>query len=574
MTDTPYIDALRTVSTGALPPVGADLVLDIRDLRVAFQDGRGLHEVVKGVSLSVAAGHCLAIVGESGSGKSVTSRSIVGLAGENSVVDCAAHLLGGHDVRGLTPRQWREVRGSRVGFVLQDALGALDPLRTVGAEVGDPLVLHTRERRRRRRQRVLDVLTEVGVPGAEQRAAQRPYQLSGGLRQRALIASAIINNPALLIADEPTTALDVSVQAQVLNLLAGLKAAGTAIVLVTHDLAVASQLADHIVVMRDGEIVERGSTAAVLDDPAHEYTRQLLAAVPSAATRGLRLSDDRHPPRNQHRQTSAAGGDHLAVEAHAVSTSFTLPNGTSLHAVSNVDFTIRRGEIVGLVGESGSGKSTLARIVMGAIRPDAGTITISGLPWSQLSERQRRPHRSLVQLIPQDPMASFDPRHLVGDILDEALDANASQPRKVCNEADHRTDRRRELLSLVGLEHLTPGTHPRTLSGGQRQRLAIARALAVGPSILVCDEPVSALDVSVQAQILDLLGDLRAELGLSVLFISHDLGVVEHLCDRILVMQSGKIVEEGDAATLFDKPTHPYTRSLAAAVPRLQPQTR
>jgi peptide/nickel transport system ATP-binding protein len=542
---------------GTVPPV-----LEITDLHVGFDDRGRVRDVVKGVSLSVRPGECLAIVGESGSGKSVTSRSILGLAGEGSVVRSTTHTLDGEDVRGIKDRQWRRIRGSRVGFVLQDALGSLDPLRRVGDEVADALVLHGRYGRAEKRSRVLEVLRSVGIPDPDRRLTQRPYELSGGLRQRALIASAIVNSPRLLIADEPTTALDVGVQAQVLRLLGELKQRGTGIVLVTHDLAVAAQLADSVLVMHDGEVVESGETGDVLGAPRHPYTRRLLDAIPSASTRGARLTHtgpaDAAPTPAEHPVVPRSQSE-TVITAHDLAKAFTLPDGSTIRAVDGVDFAIRRGEAVGLVGESGSGKSTLARLVMGVTRPDHGRLDLLGNPWSELDETDRRPHRTRIQLIPQDPMDSFDPRHTVGEILRQALRRDSDTT---------GDDDIRALLTRVGLDRDALPSRPRTLSGGQRQRLAIARALAVRPAVLVCDEPVSALDVSVQAQILDLLTDLRETLGLTVLFISHDLGVIQHLCDRVLVMKSGRIVDHGDAATLFDHPTHPYTRALAAAVPR------
>ncbi|MFF5232902.1 dipeptide ABC transporter ATP-binding protein [Dactylosporangium sp. NPDC000521] len=530
-------------------------LLQVDDLRVAFHNGRRRVEAVRGVSFQIEAGECLAIVGESGSGKSVTARTLVGLTGPSSRVEAARVEFAGRDLRRLGPRGWREVRGRGIGLVLQDALVSLDPLRTVGAEIAEALRPDVKDRRGR----VLELLHEVGVPEPEQRARQHPHELSGGLRQRALIASAIAAGPSLLVADEPTTALDVTVQAQILALLAERKAAGTALLLISHDLAVVAGLADRTAVMRDGVIVESGPTAQVLGDPRHPYTRQLLAAVPGAHPRGTRLSGGQA---TQVAFAASVPGEPV-LELRGVTKRFRLPGGGSRDAVRDVSATLRAGEILGLVGESGSGKSTVARVALGLLAPDGGEVLLEGRPWSGLRERDRRPLRRRIGVVFQDPLSSFDPRHPVERIVAEPLGV-IGHPRR---------DRRRrvlELLDQVGLGAAVLDRRPVELSGGQRQRVAIARALAPGPALLVCDEPVSALDVSIQAQVLDLLTDLRAELGVAMLFISHDLGVVHHLSDRVAVMRAGEIVEHGPVETVFVAPRHPYTRQLLDAVPRLE----
>ncbi|MET7425455.1 ABC transporter ATP-binding protein [Dactylosporangium sp. NPDC005555] len=523
-------------------------LLRVEDLRVTFHSGRRRVEAVRGVSFTVGKGECLAIVGESGSGKSVTARTLVGLTGPGSDIEAGRLEFAGRDLLTIGPRGWRAVRGRQIGLVLQDALVSLDPLRTVGAEIAEALGDHDD-----RRARVLELLAEVGVPEPEQRARQHPHELSGGLRQRALIASAIAAGPSLLIADEPTTALDVTVQAQILALLAQRKATGTALLLISHDLAVVAGLADRTAVMRDGVVVEAGPTAQVLGDPQHPYTRQLLAAVPGAHPRGTRLSGGQAP-----RVARAASVQRQPVlEARGLTKHF-----GSRVAVRDVSLTLHPGEILGLVGESGSGKSTVARVALGLLAPDGGDVLLEGRPWSALRERDRRPLRRRIGVVFQDPLSSFDPRHPVERIVAEPLGV-IGHPRR---------DRRRRVLQLldqVGLGAAVLDRRPIELSGGQRQRVAIARALAPGPALLVCDEPVSALDVSIQAQVLDLLTDLRAELGVAMLFISHDLGVVHHLCDRVAVMRDGVIVEHGPVGPVFAAPVHPYTRELLAAVPRL-----
>ncbi|MFI6477855.1 dipeptide ABC transporter ATP-binding protein [Nonomuraea sp. NPDC050663] len=513
-------------------------LVSIDDLRVSFAGT----QVVRGISLTIEPGECVAIVGESGSGKSVTARSLLGLAGPGSRVEASRFLLGGKNALGFGEREWRGVRGRFAGLVLQDALVSLDPLRTVQAEIAESLRRQERSAGGPTRHRVLDLLTAVGVPDPDTRLPQYPHQLSGGLRQRVLIASAIAADPPLIIADEPTTALDVTVQAQILRLLAERKAAGTALLLISHDLAVVASVADRILVMKDGLVVEQGSTARVLSEPTHPYTRRLLAAVPSAASRGHRLSDGTRVPARRPRS------DEVVLSASGLSFSY----GTRTVA-QDIGFVLHRAETLGVVGESGSGKTTLARLALGLLKPASGTVTLLGGPWSDVTEKSRRPLRPRIQVISQNPLDSFDPRYTVARLI-----------------SDHRRlpeERIEELLEYVGLDLSFATRRPRDLSGGQRQRVAIARALGYRPDVLICDEPVSALDVSVQAQVLDLLADLQAELGMAMVFISHDLGVVHHVSDRVLVMKDGRVVESGPADDIFFDPGHPYTRELVAAVP-------
>ena len=518
-------------------------LVSVADLHVTFQLGKRTVEAVRGISFDIQRGECLAIVGESGSGKSVTARTLVGLAGPGAEVRATRLTLDGRDALGHGPREWRRLRGAFAGLVFQDALVSLDPLRPVGAEIGEVLRTHAVGDRRDRDARVLQLLTDVHVPEPERRARQYPHQLSGGLRQRALIASAIAGGPPLLIADEPTTALDVTVQAQILKLLAERRAAGSTLLLISHDLAVVSRIADRVLVLREGRIVESGGTSALLSGPAHPYTKKLLAAVPSAASRGRRLSGPGLVPAAE----PAADVVLAAEQLRKVYGRQTVVDG--------VDLSIRRGEIVGLVGESGSGKTTVAQLLFALVAPAAGTVTFEGASWTGGPERRRRPLRRRMQLISQDPLSSFDPRWTVGRIVAEALPRAASAV---------------PLLKRVGLGADVLDRYPRQLSGGQRQRVAIARALAPRPSLIICDEPVSALDVSVQAQVLDLLAEIRATDGTALLFISHDLGVVHHLADRILVMHDGAVVESGPVDEVFHAPRHEYTRALLAAVPTLE----
>jgi peptide/nickel transport system ATP-binding protein len=525
-------------------------LLAVEDLRVNFPGGR--EQVVRGISFTVARGECLALIGESGCGKSVTLRTVVGLAGSGSVVNASRLEFDGADIRRFGEAQWRQIRGGRVGFVLQDALGSLDPLRTVGREIDEPLRLHKMLTRAARQARVIELLRDVGVPEPELRAAQHPYQLSGGLRQRALIASAIACDPELLIADEPTTALDAVVQTQVLDLLANLRARNTAILVVSHDLAVAARLADRVAVMENGRIVETGPTQQILRNPQHAYTRSLIAAAATVHAHDKVVVSN----------TTRAPAE-IEIEVRGVSKSFKGPDGKLRSAVANASLALRAGHTLGIVGSSGSGKTTLTRIILGLEQADTGEVLFQGRPWQTLSPADRRAARRRVQVVFQDPLSSFDPRYTVESVLGEAL-AIAGYKR-----GPQRRARAIELLELVrlGEEHLK--RRPLELSGGQRQRVAIARALAPNPAVLVCDEPVSALDVSVQAQILDLLREIKQRLNIACLFISHDLGVIRRMSDEVVVMNHGEIVESGDVEMIFVAPKHEYTKLLLDAIPVL-----
>ncbi|MEV7973165.1 ABC transporter ATP-binding protein [Cellulomonas sp. NPDC089187] len=507
-------------------------VVEVRGLRVAFD-----RPVLRGVDLRVDPGECVAVVGGSGAGKSVLARALVGL--EPSTADSFTVL--GRDAHRFTPRQWRAARGRDIGFVLQDALGSLDPLRTVGAEVAEVVAIRRprdgsdrpdpRRPRTERPARVRHVLERVGLPNPELRARQRSGQLSGGMRQRALIAAALAAGPPLLIADEPTTALDATVAARVLDLLADLRDAGTAVLLISHDLAAVARVADRVLVLDDGVVVESGSVTEVIEHPREPVTRRLVAAA--------RLPDGPGPLPEPGPVVLAGTGLRRA---------FPLPGGGAVTAVDDVDVQLRAGEALGLVGESGSGKTTLARLLLAAEAPDAGTVELDGHPWSTLPESRRRATRRAVRWVPQDPLGSMDPRLTVGAVL---RDAGAQ-----------------DLSALLRTVHLDPALarrRPRTLSGGQRQRVAIARALAATPRVLILDEPVSALDVQVQAAVLDLLIELRRTTGLSLVLISHDLGVIRRVCDRVLVMSGGRVVESGAVAEVFAAPRSAVTRDLLAA---------
>ena len=534
--------------------------VEIRDLNIHFPHAGDAGHVVRNVNLTIHAGKSVALVGESGSGKSVTARSLIGLSGRGVKVSASAFRLGGEDVLRFTERDWRRVRGQKVGFVLQDALVSLDPLRRVHQLLSDA------HGGKGNRESYIESLRGVGVPHPDARLEQYSHELSGGLRQRVLIATALARHPSLVIADEPTTALDVTVQKQILDLLAERRAAGHALLLISHDLAVVSKLADYVLVMKQGEVVEEGPTRDVLQSPSHAYTRQLLDAIPSAQSRGFRLVRPAEvagndtinarialPPKRIEPDISVLQAQNLSKHFHGSRTG---------PAVNGVSFQLAKGEALGIVGESGSGKSTVARLVLGLTEPDSGRVLLNGEPWSGIGEAARRPRRAGIQLIAQDSLSSFDPRYDVERIIGESLDTV-----RIYGQA--RRERVLEVLDSVRLSRSVLHRHPRELSGGQRQRVAIARAFAPRPHLLIADEPVSALDVSVQAQVLDLLAELQAESGTSLLFISHDLGVVHHLTDKVVVMKDGQIVEDGDVTHVFSNPSHSYTRNLLAAIPSL-----
>lgn len=554
-----------TVRADAATPVpdAPAPVLDVAGLRVAF-DGE---QVVHGVSLRIMPGECVAIVGESGSGKSVTARSLLGLAGPGSRTTSDRLEVLGRELGGSDERTWRSVRGRSIGLILQDALVSLDPLRPVGREIEDPLRIHERMPPAERRARVLELLDRVGMPDPVLAAGRRSGELSGGLRQRALIASALALDPPLVVADEPTTALDVTVQARVLALLGEVRSRGTGLLLISHDLAVVGRLADRILVMRGGRVVEEGPAEQVLYSPREAYTAALIAAVPTDRARGERLAvaaPGAVPAGSA--PTPAALADDAApplLRLDHMTKTFPVPGGR-FAAVDDVSLVLHAGETLGLVGESGSGKTTVARLALALTEPDSGTVELDGVTWSHRPERERRPMRRRIGAVYQDALSSFDPRWSVRGILDDAV--GTAHPGAGRRERDGRIA---SLLDQVGLAASVAGRRPLTLSGGQRQRVAIARAIAAAPDALVCDEPVSALDVTIQAQILDLLDDLQRQEGLALLFISHDLGVVRHMSDRVAVMRAGCIVETGAAADVFASPQHPYTAQLVADAPRL-----
>jgi peptide/nickel transport system ATP-binding protein len=550
-------------------------LVKIRNLTIGFPREGYANTVVQGIDITIQQGETVALVGESGSGKSVTARTLLGLSGVGAQIRADEFSIGDESVLGFTEKDWRRLRGHKIGFVLQDALVSLDPLRRISQQLSDAFGRRGFFGRSELRVDSRALLQTVGIPDPDRRLRQYPHQLSGGLRQRALIATAIARKPALLIADEPTTALDATVQKQILDLLDQRRKEGHTLLLISHDLAVVAKLADRVLVMKDGIIVEEGETRKILNNPEHPYTRQLLDAVPSASSRGFRLSPQAvlNPSETKTKlPPQTAEGVRLSLPTKQINPQNTVLSAHNLvkhysgnggaFAVNDVSFELLEGESLGIVGESGSGKTTVAKIVLGLTEPDEGNVLIEGKAWSNIREADRRSRRANMQLIAQDALSSFDPRYTVEKIIGESLDSIG-----VFGAA--RRARVLEVLDAVRLGPQFLDRYPRELSGGQRQRVAIARAFAPSPKLLIADEPVSALDVSVQAQVLDLLAELQAAFGTSLLFISHDLGVVHHLTDRVLVMKDGRVVETGDVTKVFSSPHHSYTRALLDAVPAL-----
>jgi len=539
---------------------GRLLVIDGLSVSYRPRDGRAPIPALSGVSLDVAPGEVVALVGESGSGKSTLAHAVLGALPANASVTSGSVQLGPLRLDRLGERAYNRIRGRRISFVPQDPMVGLNPLHRIGRQVAEPLRIHGLAGRQEARNRATELLERVGIDQPEARLDQYPHQLSGGMRQRVLIATALAAKPQLLIADEPTTALDVTVQKRVLDDIGELtRTDGVAVLMITHDLAVAGDRADRIVVLKDGEVVETGPAATVLRDPQHPYTRLLLDSAPSLSA-----------PRVRTPVVTAAGAeaDRVARPAVAVTDlkkSFSIPHpqekGRLLPAVNGVSLTLERGRTLALVGESGTGKTTTARLILGLEEADSGSIRIAGEEVVGASRSQLRAIHARAQLIYQNPYSSLNPRRSVEQIVTEPLNGFGIGTRA------ERKARFEELMERVGLDPRFHDRRPSELSGGQRQRVAIARALAPNPDLVVCDEPVSALDVSVQARILDLLADLQEQLGLAYLFISHDLAVVRQVAHEVAVMQKGRIVEHRPTEELFADPRDEYTRTLLEAIP-------
>jgi peptide/nickel transport system ATP-binding protein len=540
--------------------VSAEPLLRVSDLRVDFVTEGGLVRAVDGVSFELAPGEVLAIVGESGSGKSVTAQTIAGLTGSPNTQISGSIRLGGAELVGAGERELHKVRGERVGMVFQDPMTSFNPVYRIGRQLTEAMPAHRPEvSKAEARARAIELLDSVGLPSPERQVDRYPYELSGGMRQRALIAMALMLEPEILIADEPTTALDVTIQAQILELLRRLnRERGLSTILITHDFGVVAEMADRVLVMHEGRVVERGEVDGVFHSPRDPYTRKLLGAV-------VRL--DQAPPLRPSR-----GGAPL-LEVSGLVKHFPVKRGLlvdrevdRVRAVDGVSFSVASGETLGLVGESGSGKSTLSRTILQLLEPTSGSVRFDGREIAGLSRRQMRPLRAQLQMVFQDPYASLNPRKRIGQIVGEPLRIQG-----VLSGGELRA-RVHELLERVGLSAAHHQRFPHEFSGGQRQRVGIARALALEPKLVIADEPVSALDVSIRAQILDLLAELQDEFGLTYVFVAHDIGVVRHVSDRIAVMHDGKIVEQGPADQVCERPSDPYTKQLLAAVPVPDPR--
>ncbi|MDI5929453.1 ABC transporter ATP-binding protein (plasmid) [Rhizobium leguminosarum] len=549
--------ALALVNSFA-PPVRHDHdgrsdtpIIDARNVAVNFKVEDGMVEAVKDVSFQLYRGETIAIVGESGSGKSVTARTVMGLLSKRAVVsEKSTVAYDGSNILKFSERARRKLRGDRISMIFQEPMSSLNPIYTIGSQIVEAIRVHRRISKRDAQKRALELLEHVQIPDPAARLMQYPHQLSGGQRQRVMIAMALANDPDVLIADEPTTALDVTVQAQILNLIRNLqKELGMAVILITHDLTVVRQFSDYVYVMQYGEVREHNTTEALFANPQDTYTKHLLASEPRGQANPLPEGSD------------------VILDAKGVRVSFMLRHGTFLKpamrelvAVDSLDLTLRRHETLGLVGESGSGKTTFGQAILRLNTPDSGEILFDHQPIHGLSRAEMRPLRARMQVVFQDPFSSLNPRMTIGQIIEEGLVVNRLGATKA-----ERQDRVREALIAAGMPGNILSRFPHEFSGGQRQRIAIARAIALEPEFILLDEPTSALDLSVQAQIIELLRKLQDERGLSYLFISHDLKVVRALCHRVIVMQHGKIVEEGPVNEVLSHPKTAYTERLVKA---------
>ena len=528
-----------------------ETILEARNVAVSFKVEGGMVHAVKNMNFALRKGETIAIVGESGSGKSVTARAVMRLLSKRATIGKDASIvLNGRDVLKLPEREMRKLRGDEVSMIFQEPMTSLNPVYTVGAQIVEVIRIHNKINRRDAEARTLELLKEVQIPEPESRFKQYPHQLSGGQRQRVMIAMALANRPDILIADEPTTALDVTVQAQILNLIKDLKSKyGMAVILITHDLTVVRQFADRVYVMQHGEVKEHNETAALFANPQHPYTQRLLASDPKGVAKPLQ------------------GDNPSILTGNNVRVTYVLKKGGlfnatyhDLHAVDRLSLDLKKGETLGLVGESGSGKTTFGQALIRLIDPQEGEITFDSLRIDGLKRDALLPIRCRAQIVFQDPFSSMNPRMNVRQVIEEGLIVN-----NIGTGSNNRLERVQTALSDAGMPTDILSRFPHEFSGGQRQRLAIARAIAMEPEFILLDEPTSALDLSVQAQIIELLRKLQRERGLSYLFISHDLKVVRALCHRVIVMQNGKIVEQGPVAEVLTNPQTDYTKRLVRA---------
>ncbi|MHA7279448.1 dipeptide ABC transporter ATP-binding protein [Arthrobacter sp. MDT2-2] len=607
MTDITPADSMTDLTLDPDAPL-----LEVRNLAVSFRTTGGEVRAVEDASFSLGRGSALAIVGESGSGKSTTAMACIGLLPGNGRVTSGSILFEGQDLVTLPEARMRSIRGRAIGLVPQDPMSNLNPVTKIGTQVAETLLVHGMATKKNVKQRVIEVLTAAGLPYAGERAKQYPHEFSGGMRQRALIAIGLACQPRLLIADEPTSALDVTVQRTILDQIDTMTdQLGTSVLLITHDLGLAAERASQLVVMHRGRVVETGPADQLLNDPQHPYTQSLVRAAPSVAAVRLRPGAFTADSASRRKLAEEVFAEHEAGHGsaaspdsgHAAAPAGQLPSSTGAHAATssadrpagppapaaappniveirdltkvykrrgskedfyaakNVTLDVPRGQTVAIVGESGSGKTTTARMLLKLIEPTSGTMTFDGMDVATLDKAQLNDFRQRVQPIFQDPYSSLNPMFTIERIVEEPLNAYKRGSKK------ERSARVRELMDQVSLPQNALRRYPAELSGGQRQRVAIARALALQPELIVCDEPVSALDVLVQAQILKLLGDLQSELGLSYLFISHDLAVVRLISDYVCVMKDGELVEAASSEEVFQNPRHPYTRKLLASIP-------
>jgi peptide/nickel transport system ATP-binding protein len=549
-------------------------LISVQDLKVSFKLSKtGVGQAVKGVSFDIPVNSTVALVGESGSGKSVSAMSIVRLLPDNAIVDANSKILyNGRDLLQAPIEDLRKLRGKDISVVFQEPMSSLNPVFTVGDQIAEVLRIHLKLNRKQSMERALELMTEVGIPNPKERLNAYPHQLSGGQQQRVMIAIAIACEPKMLIADEPTTALDVTVQRQIMELLANLQQRQKmSMLFISHDLGLVGEISDRVVVMRNGVVREAGEASAIFTAPQDSYTQALLACRPRLDARPRRLAviDDfmnQRPAITEERISKPADGPAL-IDVKGLQKDYPLKTGlfkrSVFSAVKSADFSLHKGRTLGVVGESGSGKTTVGMMLTRLTDATAGSIMFEGVDLATLSAAQMRVYRSRIQIIFQNPYASLNPRFTVGQILIEPMRIH-----RIGKDDDERAQRAVALIEKVGLPRDAFGKYPHEFSGGQRQRIAIARCLTMKPEIIVCDESVSALDVSVQATVLNLLLDLQEEFGLTYVFISHDLAVVKYMADDILVMNQGEIVERGTSDDIYNRPQHAYTRQLLGAIPK------
>ena len=525
-------------------------LLEIQNLSISLPEGGDRSHAVDKLNLDIIENEILCVVGESGSGKSMMARSIMGLLPKRLKITEGEIKFEDRFLNHLTPKQLQEIRGLSIAMIFQEPMSALNPLHSIGKQIEEVLLLHTSMKKTERRQRILEMLSAVHLPDPQQVMHAYPHEISGGQRQRAMIAMALILEPKILIADEPTTALDVTTQAQILKLIRDLQIEKqTGVIFITHDFGVVAEIADRIAVMKDGQLVEENEAQVILNSPKHIYTQELIRSVPDLKT--PKLVDSSKPV--------LLKVDNLE-KTYKRRRGFLSSSKSEVYAVNKIQFTLREGETIGLVGESGSGKSTVARCIVKLVSSDGGSILYQKKDLTQMDRKSMMPYRKDIQMVFQDPYGSLNPRLTVGQMVAQGPIIHGEKQIKAFQKA-------KEILDLVGLGPLSANRYPHEFSGGQRQRIGIARALALDPKILIADEPVSALDVSIQAQVLKLLGQIKQKLNFSMLFITHDLRVAAQVCDKIAVMYQGKLVEIGSTGKVFEDPQHEYTKSLLDSIP-------